>query len=530
MPNKGPRGPHKPKASLETAVAAAVLKSRLEAPPPAPMWGPSVDDFYWQHQFLDDPWPLKAVLAPRRSAKSYGPGLEMARGAAEVPGWAGLYLTKTIGLAEEIMWEPILKRIDSRFDLGLDFNVSKHVVTGKGRLRLYGVDASPDEVKKTVGKPHDYVFIDECAMFQYDLEDLIDKYIQPSLIDRRGKLVLGSSPSDLTRGYFYELTKDLPDEPGMTVRTNSTGTWHVYRWTPRENPYVAENWERAHAEKLRANPLIVETPAYQQMWLGKWCVDDSNLVYKFKLSRDVIDELPRGRYECVLGIDLGFNDETALVVLAWSEFDQCAYVVHDEAASGMDFTAVSERVKALCRKWNIVAQVVDGANKQGVAEMNARLGLHLEASEKQGKYQYQKLLNADLTTGRLKLIGPATQGLQAEWQELIWWDEKRLLVPPKWVEHPRLPNHRADACLYAWRYTHTYLSSPRQPELSAKAQEKAKAIEAAVARRLARLSAMPGEAPDYAESASTTGVDEPFMQDAGHLGSMQDWGQDWSGS
>ena len=329
------------------------------------------------------------------------------------------------------------------------------------------------------------VIVDELAMFNQDPEDLVDKYIRPSLIDRQGTLILESSPSDFAKGYFYELTKDLPEEPSMTVRVNKTAKWHVYRWTPRENPFIKDSWEREHQEMLTNNPLIVETPAYKQMWLGHWCIDDDALVYKYSEARNVAGSLPHRDYQYVLGIDLGWSDPTAFTVLAWAEHKRTAFVVHSHAKAEMDFTEVAHEIRRLQALYQPVATVIDGASRQGVEEMIRRHGLGLLMAEKQGKFDHQKLMNAEMVQGRIQVIAGCAQGLVKEWSELVWWADKLRLTPPRYVEHPRLNNHESDACLYAWQYTHTYLSKERVIAQGLEA-ERARHIEEALARQVRR--------------------------------------------
>jgi hypothetical protein len=406
-----------------------------------------------QRAYIEDRARKKAVLCPRRSAKTYTIGIDAAQGLETVPGFNALYLGLYFDTARTVMWEPVLKDINHRLDLGWRMNETRLEVTSRmgGHLKLFGADAKPEEIRKALGNKYDRIYIDEAASFRQDLRKMWDQSLKPTLIDKAGTIGLFSTPSDLTKGFYYDITKGV--EPG----------WSVHTWTPRDNPHVRQRWEEDHADLLRENPLVVLTPHYKQMWLGEWCVDDSALVYKFNAVRDTCPAPPPGEYAYVMGVDLGLSDASAFVVCAYSGADKCLYVVHSEAESGLDFTAVAQRIRHLQGRFNVGTTVIDGASAQGVEEMVARHGLSLVRAEKPGKADYQRLLNSDFIQERIKLT-PGTEALQKELTTLIWDERALAKTPPKYVEHPSLPNHCCDAFLYAWRYTYAYLGkAPAAP-------------------------------------------------------------------
>jgi hypothetical protein len=94
---------------------------------------------------------------------------------------------------------------------------------------------------------------------------------------------------------------------------------------------------------------------------------------------------------------------------------------------------------------------VDGANKQGVQEMQNRhdLGIKLNSAEKSDKATYLRLMNDDYLQGRIKHVGKDCEQLEDEQSKLMW-------IKGSDKEDPRCQNHCNDGALYIWRKMRTY--------------------------------------------------------------------------
>ena len=279
----------------------------------------------WQTRFLDDQARMKILLCTRRAGKSYGAGLMLLEAAYKNPGVSCLYVALTRASAKRIMWKDVLKTIDRDQQLGCKFNETELSVTLPNGSIIYmlGMDADEQEKEKALGQKFMAVAVDEAASYNVNLEEIVYGILKPATADYRGTIALIGTPGNMKRGVFYELTKGQdPGEAGHWIKDG----WSCYRWTAHENPKVAEQW-KAEIEDLKlANPAIENTPLFQQHYLGKWVVDDSNLVYRFDYTKNTFETLPTmqkgGRWHYVLGIDLGFNDPTAWVVCAYHDHDR----------------------------------------------------------------------------------------------------------------------------------------------------------------------------------------------------------------
>jgi hypothetical protein len=210
-----------------------------------------------------------------------------------------------------------------------------------------------------------------------------------------------------------------------------------------------------------ANPLVEETPGFQQMYLGKWVVDDSKLVYRFDYDKNTFDELPvlnkGGRWHYVLGIDLGFNDPTAWVVCAYHDHDRTLYVLGAHKKAKCDITEVADQTRKLMGRFEFDRIVIDNANKQAVEEMRRRHDIPLTPAEKTGKADFIEIMNGEFASQYIKVHKKAAAPLIEEYGQLIW-DERSM----RREEHPASPNHCCDATLYAWRHCYQWVAEVRQ--------------------------------------------------------------------
>lgn len=417
--------------------------------------------FQRQRDFLEDPARMRVVLCTRRSGKSYGAGLLLLREAWETPNVSCLYVALTRASAKRIMWKDVLKTIDREQGLGCRFNETELSVTlpNGSIIYLLGMDADEQEKDKALGQKFKAIVIDEAASYGVDLHEMVYGILKPATADYRGTIAMIGTPGNMKRGLFYELTQGQnPGEPGRWEKMG----WSGHRWSAFDNPHITDKWREEIEDLKKANPLVEETPLFQQHYLGKWTVDDSKLVYKFDFDRNVFDELPtiggRGRWHYVLGIDLGFNDPTAWVVCAYHDTSRVLYVLGAHKKEHCDITEVADQTRRLMGRFDFDRIIIDNANKQAVEEIRRRHDIPLTAAEKTGKADFIEIMNGDFILGNIKLHRKAALPLAEEYSQLIW-DERS----PRREEHAACANHCVDAALYAWRHCYQYLSELRQP-------------------------------------------------------------------
>lgn len=418
-----------------------------------------------QERFLGDSCQLIAALCTRRAAKSFSAAKRLLRAMYRHPGASCLFIALTRSSAKKILWKDVLKVINRRWKLGAVFNeteLSMKLPNGS-ILYLLGVDTNEDEKEKLLGQKYAEVCIDESASYSINLHELVYGVLKPAVADYRGTICLVGTPGNLKSGLFFELTEG--HDPSVPETWQKNG-WSCHCWSTLENPYMREIWLAEIAQLVADNPLIEQTPSFQQNYLGRWVIDETALVYRYAMGRNDFDgTLPlvhRGEWHFVIAIDLGFNDACSFTAMAYHDHLRDLYVLESTKESRLDITATAQRGNALRTKYGAETVVVDGANKQAVEEMNRRHGLGAETADKTGKADFIDIMNAEYIQERIKL-SPDCQPLKAEYSKLIW-DERALKKrPAKRVENPACENHCTDGTLYGWRYCWQYLSVPVKP-------------------------------------------------------------------
>lgn len=436
------------------AMALAILKKNHG-------WTPSLRDpeFVKQNAFLDDPAKLKALFCTRRGAKSYTGGIGLVEAATDNDNVNCLYIGLTRLQAKGIIWNDVLKDINKRHMLDMEFNGTELTATTKSGSTIYvtGVDSNEDEMEKLLGKKYKRIVIDEAASFTINLRKLIYGILKPTTIDQGGDIWLMGTSGDLTQGLFYDITNGI--EAG----------WKLFTWTAHDNPHVAKQWQEELDDIQKNRPSFMQTPLFKQWYLNQWVVDTEKLVYKFDANKNLCQMLPSNRavWNYVLGVDLGYSpDPSAFVLCAFNDHDPNLYVVNTFKQLEMDVTDVATRIKWYQNNYNIFRVVIDGANKQAVEEIQRRHGIALTAAEKTGKSDFIQIMNAEMIQSKIKLC--ANNGeLVDEWAKLIWATEGDKIVVPR-KENPNCANHLSDAALYAWRFCYQYLATAAKDPVNLK--------------------------------------------------------------
>lgn len=392
--------------------------------------------FKSQAAFIRDPAKFKAALCTRRAGKSYGAGLYLCNEALKNPGVSNLYIALTRDSAKRIMFKDVLQIINTKHELNAKFNHVDLTMTFPNGAVIYlmGLDNSDQEAEKILGQKFKLVIIDEAASFRRDLESIIYGTIKPALVDLDGTLAMIGTPGKHKKSYYYQVTDK--QEPG----------WSVHKWTGNDNPYIEKLWAAEIASMIAANPRIVETPMFQQNYLGRWVIDESNLCYAFNKERNLCKIYPTNDMLHVFGIDLGYKDATAISVLGYSHTYPKVIVKKVFKESGLILSEVAAVIKKLQAIYNPVRMRVDNASKQAVEELKQRYELPLMPADKTGKADFIELMNSEFINGRIELLEEETRQLIDEYENLIWDDKADRLQ-----EHPACENHAADATLYAWR-------------------------------------------------------------------------------
>lgn len=388
------------------------------------------------------------------------------------PGVSIGVIGKTRDSIKKIYFKDIIRPICNRmgWSEGKDYWINRtelSVELSNGSMIYFaGADANEDEMNKFLGQKFYLVVVDEASMYaNIDLKYLIHEILEPAVSDYEGTIIMIGTPSNYLGSYYQKVTTPGSDESKF---------WSVHKWTWQDNPHVAKQIGALLEKKKLINPEIVNDPGYRQHYLGEWVAEDSSRVYKYKPKMNKKVTLTN-QYQHVLGVDLGYEDDTAFVVGAWSHYDNVLHIVHCESSPHLNLDQVEARIKALQLRFNVGMITVDGAGKQFVETLQDRFQMGLHRAEKIGKKDFIELMNTDFLMGRINVFHDNCLPLVEEWEKLIWDEKAR--EKGEWKEARTCSNHAADAALYMWRWCYQYAAIPQDRPLSVEDQMEQDAVD-----------------------------------------------------
>lgn len=482
-----------------------------------------------------------SVRCPRRAGKSFNNTSIGLWYGEKFPGSRVLIISLTLKSTIDNYWAGAPGGLffqNDKYGLELKFNHTRfqwtHQNGSRGQLAGAETLADIERIRGALAEA-DVAIVDECKSFAPELlNQLIRDVLLPGLMTRNGILILSGTPGSIPVGPFYDATSTHNRVPSTDPRFQEAGKptcilvgeegqginhhfshdeqmslWRLHYWTIKDNTGPknhGQQWIRALADKERAG-WTDDDPAWRREYLGEWVTDSTDLVYSWagykdrciwqpEKSKSNPSGLPQplGPWHFVLGIDLGFVDDSALVLCAYSEQLNELRHVYDFKAPGMtvdDF--VDELFNVIDRYGRpeaIVADTAGGGSKMLVETLNQRYGLGVEPAKKTEKQDHIELVNSDFAAGRIKILPDSD--LANELSGLQWdlsKDSKiKLLRTGRLREDPACPNHLCDALLYLYRYSYHFWSQPieRGPEYESrewwKLQEQ-RAIEKAINRK-----------------------------------------------
>lgn len=457
-----------------------------------------------------------STRCPRRSGKSHGfTSLALWWGERN-PNSRILIISLTLKSTKENFWSGapggIIKQ-NHVYDLNLKFNhtdtVWVHENGSRGRLAGAETVADIERIRGAAAEA-DIAIVDECKSFAPELlNELIRDVLEPGLMTRDGILVLGGTPGSIPVGTFYEATDSRARNDAGTVTCIPVGEddgpayanlseedranlWRLHTWTIQDNTAAPRQWARALGNKKRQG-WPDDHPTWRREYLGEWVTDATDLVYSwaaYKNKEEYVTWRPQktasnpsglpqesGPWRFVLGIDLGYVDESALVLAAYSETLKELRHVYDFKQPGMTVDDFFDEVFAVIERFGrpdaIVADTAGGGSKMLVETLNQRYGLGIEPAKKAEKQDHIELVNSDFGAGRIKII-PGSD-LAHELSGLQWdlsRESKMVLARTgRLREDPSCPNHLCDALLYLYRYSYHFWSMAAEAPLTPYTQE-----------------------------------------------------------
>ncbi len=453
---------------------------------------------------LDDN-PLISALCPRRAGKTFMTAAAALITGESSPGSVTLIMSLTLKALRRTYWygsRSGLPFLSSKYGLNVTFNSSELRWEHENGSIGYLLGAEDRQQMEYIrGVEADLYIIDECKSFSpLILDELITDILMPQRISRLGRIMLIGTPGTVFSGPFYqatcaEATNDVVVD-GVTQRRPyllpfgqedpfgrpKRQLWSHHHWTLGQNEKMPHQWEEAKDLKALKG-WGDDNPTWRREYLGEWTPTADGLVYNYLAHRadGGVTWTPApsegnptglppdmGPWHLVMGLDLGYEDPTALVVGAWSETHPELRVIHAEKHQHLLVDDVIALIHSNIERFGYpesIAVDTGGSFAKSFAEtLIQRYGLPVVAAKKTDKFDYIDLLNSDFAESRVKIVpGSVLEDQLCSVQfDLSLGTRKELAHINRLREDPACPNDVTDAFLYMWRECHHHFA--RQEE------------------------------------------------------------------
>lgn len=448
-----------PVAQARRRVARAELERRRRLPAAVAALSASLERNPKQLAFVQSEAKRIVTCAGRRSGKTRGVVARALRAAVRFPGRTIPVCEKTLTCASAVEFWRTLHEVDAEFDLGIRFNNSllRADLDNGATILLAGVNTT-DEADKLRGGHYPEALVDEAGTLRPTvLEYLVQQVLEPALMDEDGTLVLAGTPSPRRIGMFFEACTRAV---GRREGSQAAGAWELHHWTFRDNDALplghdaeTPEWRRAAREAWFTNLLAsygwtVDSPWVRREYLGEWVEDTEGLIYRLAPLNHLDLESPdleHGEWRYGLGIDFGYDDPCAFVVVAWRKGEPWLWVIESFERPHLIPSAVAGVVERLRIRYRFSFIVGDfgGYGKGPAEEMRQRWGIPVEPAKKRGKEAHVAFVNGDLASGIIRILPEGNPDLIEDMYAL------RRAEGGEWAEDERDDNHLTDAFLYA---------------------------------------------------------------------------------
>ncbi len=291
---------------------------------------------------------------------------------------------------------------------------------------------SVTQVDSNVGRSYTCIIFDECALSSAG-KDAFNVALRPTLDKPNSKAIFISTPRGkknwfsefYNRGYSTEFPQ-----------------WVSLHADYKENPRMTE------ADVAEAR-LSMSRAEFEQEYCASFNTF-AGAIYQFE-SSDVIEFIPEltDEVEVFAGMDPGYRDETAFIVVAYVPSEDCFYIIDEYLKAEATTNKHAEAITELRDKYGIENIFIDSAAAQTSADFAYTYDISTTKAKK-AVLPGIAAVQAIIENRRLKVHCSCIHTLEA--LDQYQWDMSETLTKNK-PEHNKA-SHMADALRYAL-YTFT---------------------------------------------------------------------------
>lgn len=205
---------------------------------------------------------------------------------------------------------------------------------------------SVNQVDSCVGRSYDLIIFDEAALT--DGMEAFNVSLRPTLDKPNSKALFISTPRGKNNWFSKLFDRGFRDD---------FPEWFSVKATWKDNPRMTESDVAEARRSMSEAEFRQEYEADFSIFEGKiWNIKDTCI----KPTPD----LDFRKCDVFAGLDLGFRDPTAMVVVAFSWEDETFYILDEYLDNERVTSGHAEEIKKMMDKWSIDYIYIDSANQQ----------------------------------------------------------------------------------------------------------------------------------------------------------------------
>ena len=395
----------------------------------------------------------------------------------------GFIGAQTIKKGVEFYWDYLRTFCNGHLGLNWKFYKSDHTIKAGNTTIVFFSMGDRESAKFPFGYPTKWVFLEEPQTYNQDILKMFVEEVNMTRLldfDPDSRVWMMANPSEIPNAYLTWLFKN-----------KEVNTIHV---TMHDNPYFKRpEWLKKNGsikESILKRCRILgityeeskEYPATARQIWGRDLPDKERRVF-WPTEDNLYDKLPeiRGRWERVMGLDIGYEDANAITVIFWNRATNKAYVEHEASFKKQDVESFARYVKEAQMKYNVGVITMDqaGAGAKNMAlEMEKRYQIRgIIAAKKTDKKSYIKVLQSETNQRNILFkksflmrssVDNRYPSIYEEMPKIIWNEN--------FADFERKKGYHSDriaALLYSYRHIHnTYKKTPLKEAVPLTLEEK----------------------------------------------------------
>jgi len=284
-------------------------------------------------------------------------------------------------------------------------------------------------VDSVLGRSYDLILFDEAAISEHG-EEAFNIQLRPTLDKPGAKAVFISTPRGRMNWFSKFFDRGLSDE--------------YPEWCSLQADYT-ENHRMSEKDVAEARKSMSKAE-FEQEYMASF-TSFQGQIFNFDPTH-VQDYAPEDKAEPLAGLDPGYKDPTAMVVIMYHPITDLYWIVDEYQEEGLTTAVHVETIKPLLEKWEVDTVFVDSAAAQFSADLAYEYDIATAKAKKDVLPGIAKVQNI-IEQGKLRVAPHCTNVLAC--LDQYRWDPKDSLQKERPVHDKH--SHMADAiryCVYSF--------------------------------------------------------------------------------